>query len=170
MFGESLQFIMNLDQEKEQTSLQIPQIVPFLADAVLALNGRRSEGIFRIAGDADDVTELVRGMPLHTDKLNNANMLLSQRVRIENGRYDATGITDPNVPASLLKYWIRDLPEPLITSEHYDSCIEAAEDPDRAIDIINSLPCLNRRIVLYMLSFLQVSSSSKDNMGSGKEM
>ncbi|KAI7856712.1 Rho GTPase activation protein [Circinella umbellata] len=133
VFGESLGYIMEM--EKQDEALQIPKIVPFLADAVIRLNGQQTEGIFRVPGDADDVTEL--------------------RVRIENGNYDATGITDPNVPASLLKYWIRDLPEPPITEEFYDDCIACSEDIDKAIEIINKLPDVNRRIVLYILSFLQ---------------
>ncbi|KAI9253534.1 hypothetical protein BDA99DRAFT_520052 [Phascolomyces articulosus] len=147
VFGESLGYIMEMERKKQQEEqekkedgeeenvLQIPKIVPFLADAVIRLHGQQTEGIFRVPGDADDVTEL--------------------RVRIENGNYDATGITDPNVPASLLKYWIRDLPEPLISAEFYDACVACSEDIDKAIDIINALPDVNRRIVLYILSFLQ---------------
>lgn len=78
-----------------------------------------------------------------------------KRVRIENGNYDATGITDPNVPASLLKYWLRDLADPLIPSELYDTCLAHSEDGTQAINIINQLPDTNRRIALYMISFLQ---------------
>lgn len=39
--------------------LKLPKIVPFLADAVLQLNGKHSEGIFRVPGDAEEVTDLV---------------------------------------------------------------------------------------------------------------
>ncbi|CAO3650986.1 unnamed protein product [Mucor hiemalis] len=134
VFGESLEFIMNL-QGKTDSKLQIPQIVPFLANVVRETSGQKSEGIFRVPGDADAVTDL--------------------RVRIENGNYDATGITDPNVPASLLKYWLRDLADPIITSENYDDCIQYAEDPEKAIAIINRLPDTNRRIALYTISFLR---------------
>ncbi|ORZ15334.1 hypothetical protein BCR42DRAFT_416883 [Absidia repens] len=134
VFGESLSFIMDL-QSTQSSDLKIPRIVPFLADAVHQLNGQQSEGIFRVPGDADDVTDL--------------------RVRIENGNYDATGITDPNVPASLLKYWLRDLAEPLIPAELYDTCLAHSENPTEAIDIVNKLPDTNRRITLYMISFLQ---------------
>lgn len=78
-------------------------------------------------------------------------------MRIENGIYDATGITDPNVPASLLKYWLRDLAEPIIATEYYDECIQYADDPEKAISIINGLPETNRRIALFTISFLQVN-------------
>ncbi|KAF7730954.1 hypothetical protein EC973_001000 [Apophysomyces ossiformis] len=131
VFGESLEFIMSL----QNGSGKIPKIVPFLADAVHQMNGQRSEGIFRVPGDADAVTDL--------------------RVRVENGNYDATGITDPNVPASLLKYWLRDLADPLISAELYSKCIACAENAEKAIEIVNALPEVNRRIVLYMISFIQ---------------
>lgn len=60
------------------------------------------------------------------------------------------------MPASLLKYWLRDLADPIITSENYNDCIQYAEDPEKAIDIINRLPDTNRRIALYTISFLRV--------------
>jgi hypothetical protein len=85
------------------------------------------------------------------------NFVSQQRIRIENGRYEATGITDPNVPASLLKYWLRDLAEPLILTEYYESCIKHSEDIDQAMDVIRQLPEVNRRIVLYLADFLTVS-------------
>ncbi|KAG2183668.1 hypothetical protein INT43_006676 [Umbelopsis isabellina] len=132
VFGESLEFIM--EQQASTTDMDIPKIVPFLANMVLDLNGLYSEGIFRVPGDADDVTEL--------------------RIRIENGRYDAAGVTDPNVPASLLKYWLRDLAEPLIFTEFYESCIKHSENIDQAIEVIRQLPEVNRRIVLYLADFL----------------
>ncbi|KAL0084036.1 hypothetical protein F4703DRAFT_1929479 [Phycomyces blakesleeanus] len=136
VFGESLEFIMGLQKNKEQVkSLQLPQIVPFLAEAVREMNGQKSEGIFRVSGDADAVTDL--------------------RIRIENGNYDTSLITDPNVPASLIKLWLRELSSPLILPEFYDGCIRCAEDPAKALAIVNALPHINRRIVLYMISFLQ---------------
>ncbi|KAG2214123.1 hypothetical protein INT46_001857 [Mucor plumbeus] len=113
------------------------------AKAMHDLNGSTSEGIFRVPGDADAVTEL--------------------RIRIENGNYDSTGIEDPNVPASLLKYWLRDLAEPLIPTNLYDDCIKYAHDKKKAIDIINSLPDVNRRITLYMIRFLQPPSPIKQD-------
>ncbi|KAG1467802.1 hypothetical protein G6F56_004205 [Rhizopus delemar] len=110
-------------------------VMIFLTDAVKALDGKRTQGIFRVPGDADIVTDL--------------------RVRIENGNYDTTGIHDPNVPASLLKYWLRDLSEPLIPFYLYQQCIEYASEGHQVVKIINSLPDHNRRILLYMTHFIQ---------------
>jgi hypothetical protein len=46
-------------QKNSNPNLQIPQIVPFLTNTVRETNGQRSEGIFRVPGDADAVTDLV---------------------------------------------------------------------------------------------------------------
>lgn len=62
------------------------------------------------------------------------------------------------MPASLLKYWLRDLADPIITGEDYDNCIRYAEDAEKAIAIINGLPDTNRRIALFTISFLQVNN------------
>ncbi|KAI9275328.1 Rho GTPase activation protein [Sporodiniella umbellata] len=132
VFGESLDTVLSL--EKDPT-LKIPRIVIFLTHAVHELNGKKAEGIFRVPGDADTVTEL--------------------RVRIENGIYELNGIDDPNVPASLLKYWLRDLVEPLIPTNLYLPCVQSANDTAKAVAIVNSLPDYNRRIVLYIVRFLQ---------------
>jgi len=48
---------MNL-QQRSYPLLPIPVILPFLADGILALGGTQSEGIFRIPGDNESVSEL----------------------------------------------------------------------------------------------------------------
>jgi hypothetical protein len=45
-------------QKRSYPSLKVPVILPFLADGILALGGTKSEGIFRIPGDSDSVSEL----------------------------------------------------------------------------------------------------------------
>ena len=62
VFGEPLDVIMDL--QKENTTLYIPKIVTVLTKSVHDLNGSTSEGIFRVPGDADAVTELVRLLAL----------------------------------------------------------------------------------------------------------
>lgn len=140
IFDESLETIMSLPVHVGD-GLKIPKIVPFLTNAILEMKGTQSEGIFRVPGDAEEVTDL--------------------RVRIENGHYNIGEISDPNVPASLLKYWLRHLSEPLITAEHYDACIRGSENAEQAIRIVNSLPDVNRRIVLFMMQFVQVKKAAR---------
>lgn len=114
-----------------------PKILPFLAEAVLRLNGTATEGIFRVPGDADSITEL--------------------KLRIESGNYDLGGITDPNIPASLLKFWLRDLADPLVPAHLYDLCIKDCENAEKAVDVLQQLPQVNREVAIYMINFLQVS-------------
>ena len=38
--------------------LKVPVILPFLADGIFALGGLESEGIFRVPGDHDTVSDL----------------------------------------------------------------------------------------------------------------
>ncbi|KAG8762647.1 hypothetical protein FRC11_008243 [Ceratobasidium sp. 423] len=134
-FGESLSAIMRL-QERTYANSKVPIILPFLADGILALGGTKSEGIFRIPGDADEVSDL--------------------RVRIDKGFYNLEGIDDCNVPASLFKLWLRELQEPLIPADMYNACIEAAEDPERVVALVKQLPTNNRRVLLFVISFLQL--------------
>jgi Rho GTPase-activating protein 39 len=78
-----------------------------LTEALLAVGAER-EGIFRVAGDSDIITEL--------------------KVRIERGQYtlaDLQGFdadsddaeTDVAVLTSLLKLWLRELDSPLIPDD-----------------------------------------------------
>nr|CAG8434818.1 933_t:CDS:2 [Entrophospora candida] len=135
VFGETLEFIMDL-QSQTLPTLKIPRILPFLADSILDLRGQSIEGIFRVPGDADYVTEL--------------------KLRIEKNKYDIAGITDPHVPASLLKFWLRELAEPLIPNDFYERCINNSEDAVQTIEIIKQLPEINRKIVIFIVNFLQL--------------
>uniref|UniRef100_A0A672LXI3 Rho GTPase-activating protein 39-like n=1 Tax=Sinocyclocheilus grahami TaxID=75366 RepID=A0A672LXI3_SINGR len=65
-------------------------------------------------------------------------------------------LSDPNVPASLLKLWYRELEEPVIPQSFYKQCISYYEDPDAAISVVQSLPQLNRLVLCYFINFLQV--------------
>ncbi|KAJ3112173.1 hypothetical protein HDU96_004874 [Phlyctochytrium bullatum] len=151
LFGETLEDIMANQEEVMRKAGRppgvLPQILTFLVDAILNLNGCQTEGIFRVPGDADMVNEL--------------------RCRIEKGNYDLTGITDPNVPSSLLKFWLRDLADPLIPSEMYDACIKVGAEESRpdagvlATNIITSLPEINKRVALFLLKFLKVVGDPK---------
>ena len=66
---------------------------------------------------------------------------------------------DPNIIASLLKLWYRELHEPLIPREFYARCVDAYSSPDDAVAIVRSLPHLNRLVLSYLVGFLQVSRS-----------
>ena len=82
-----------------------------------------------------------------------------QRARIELGNYDITGITDPHVPCSLLRLWIRDLPEPVIPYDMYQQCIQSAQDKDAVAKVITSLPLWHKEMMIYLVSFLKVTTT-----------
>lgn len=114
----------------------MPIILPFLSDGILALGGMKSEGIFRVPGDGDSVSEL--------------------KLRIDKGYYTLDGFDDPHVLASVLKLWLRELADPLIPDELYNDCITDSRDPEACVMIVHRLPTINRRVVLFVISFLQL--------------
>lgn len=118
-------------------SATVPRILTFLTESILSLQGQRSEGIFRVPGDAECVTEL--------------------KIRVERGNYDLQGVTDPNVPASLLKLWLRELSDPLIPMSIYDSCIKSFDHPERALSVLQRLSQHHAAVTKFMIEFLQVS-------------
>lgn len=116
LFGESLQAILQLDKRKaKQMGLtrppQVPRILSFLTKAVFDLGGCKTEGIFRVPGDSDEVTRL--------------------RLMLENGEWTLKGkgrpVDDPSVPASLMKLWLRELLDPIMPSYLYDACLRFGE-------------------------------------------
>ena len=123
-------------QERTYPHLQIPIILPFLADGILALGGTKSEGIFRVPGDGDLVSEL--------------------KLRIDKGYYTLDGFDDPHVLASLLKLWLRELADPLVPDEMYNDCISCSADAAACVAIVRRLPTIHRRVVLFVVSFLQL--------------
>jgi len=133
-FGESLDATMRL-QERNYPHEKIPIILPFLADGILALGGTKAEGIFRVPGDSDSVSEL--------------------KLRIDRGYYTLENVDDPHVLASLLKLWLRELCDPLIPEEMYNECITRSGEPDMSVELVKRLPTINRRVVIFLISFLQ---------------
>ncbi|KAG6861674.1 hypothetical protein C0995_013243 [Termitomyces sp. Mi166 len=139
-FGETLDGIIRL-QERKYPQQKVPIILPFLADGILALGGLKAEGIFRIPGDADSVSEL--------------------KLRIDRGYYTTDGVNDPHVLASLMKLWLRELCDPLVPEEMYNECITSSKDACACVQIIERLPTINRRVVLFVISFLQLFLEEK---------
>ncbi|KAH9830765.1 uncharacterized protein C8Q71DRAFT_716454 [Rhodofomes roseus] len=140
IFGESLDTVFRL-QERSYPHMKVPIILPFLADGILALGGTKTEGIFRIPGDGDSVSEL--------------------KLRIEKGYYSLDAIDDPHILASLMKLWLRELCDPLVPDELYHECIRASKSPEACVSIVQRLPTINRRVVLFVISFLQLFLDEK---------
>ena len=140
VFGESIDDLMTAELRTDRKA-KVPRVLAFLTDAVIQLNGCETEGIFRVPGDSDSIDDL--------------------RIRIDSGRFDLDGISDANVPASLLKYWIRELAEPVIPESLYDYCILNSQKPDSVLGIYDKLPQHHRNVLLYLINFLQLISDTQ---------
>ncbi|TKA76017.1 hypothetical protein B0A49_02927 [Cryomyces minteri] len=123
----------------------VPMVVYQCTQAV-DLFGLDVEGIYRLSGTASHIG-LLKGM------FDNDSSKVDFR-NPENFYHDVNSV------AGLLKQFFRDLPDPLLTREHYDAFIESAriEDPDVRRDalhaVINALPDPNyatlRALVLHL--------------------
>lgn len=136
----------------------------FLTDAMLAMDALKAPSVFRTPGDPDLMTKL--------------------RVRIEKGHYSLVGLVsqldgDVSVLASLLKLWFRELEEPLFPPSIYYDCLEAAASPNQSesakacLRIVQErLPKLNKRVVAFTVSFLQLfcTEQAKEITGLSVEM
>uniref|UniRef100_A0A182N9X2 Rho GTPase-activating protein 39 n=1 Tax=Anopheles dirus TaxID=7168 RepID=A0A182N9X2_9DIPT len=134
MFGNTLNEVMELQNERFPDR-QLPWIQTTLSEQVLLLNGKQTEGIFRVPADVDEV-----------------NMLKNLIDRWEFP--ENKGTMDAHAPASLLKLWYRELYDPLIPDELYDECVQT-EDPAVAAAIVEKLPKINRLVLTYLIHFLQ---------------
>ncbi|XP_010890146.1 rho GTPase-activating protein 39 isoform X3 [Esox lucius] len=134
LFGSALEEIMERQSELFPER-RLPWVQVQLSQYVLALGGAQTEGIFRVPGDIDEVNAL----KLQVDQWNIPENL-----------------SDPNVPASLLKLWYRELEEPVIPQSFYKQCISNYEDPEAAISVVQSMPELSRLVLCYFIHFLQV--------------
>lgn len=135
MFGNTLSEVMALQKERFPNR-QLPWVQVALSQQVLALNGRETEGIFRVSADVDEVNAL--------------------KTKIDNWELpDASTLTDAHAPASLLKLWYRELYEPLIPDALYGACVAAGTDFAACTRALHRLPPINRLVLTYLISFLQ---------------
>uniref|UniRef100_H2ZL65 Rho-GAP domain-containing protein n=1 Tax=Ciona savignyi TaxID=51511 RepID=H2ZL65_CIOSA len=141
MFGNTLDEVMELQMEKFP-NYRLPWIQTTLSEQVLKLGGNCTEGIFRVPGDIDEV-----------------NML---KVQIDQWNVPEK-LHDPHVPGSLLKLWYRELAAPLIPADFYDACVETFNDPDAAINVVYSLPEINRLCLSYLIRFLQIFAQPENS-------
>ncbi|KAM3922758.1 rho GTPase-activating protein 39-like isoform 2-T2 [Leptodactylus fuscus] len=145
LFGSSLEEIMER-QRDVYPDRRLPWVQTQLSQQVLVLGGERTEGIFRVPGDIDEVNAL--------------------KLQVEHWTIP-DGLSDPTVPASLLKLWYRELEEPLIPQQFYKQCISNYENPDAAVSVVQQLPELNRLVLCYLIHFLQIFSQPS-NVGTTK--
>uniref|UniRef100_A0A8C9XH42 Rho GTPase activating protein 22 n=1 Tax=Sander lucioperca TaxID=283035 RepID=A0A8C9XH42_SANLU len=148
-------------QHLEETMLYEAQcgpqlLVPVLVEQCVCFireHGLKEEGLFRAPGQTNHVRELQDAFD-----------------RGEKPVFDST--TDVHTVASLLKLYIRELPEPIIPFSKYTQFLSCAQllTKDKAMGIIElgkqvkSLPQVNYNLLTYICKFLDVvQSHSNEN-------
>lgn len=58
--------------------------------------------------------------------------------------------------ASLFKLWLRELEEPLIPAALYNDALIASKDYQQVVEIVQKLPVYNRRVLVFVVSFVQI--------------
>ncbi|XP_067615193.1 rho GTPase-activating protein 39-like isoform X2 [Eurosta solidaginis] len=132
MFSNTIAKVIDL-QKDTFPFRKLPWIQTTLAEHVLLLNGKQTEGIFRVSADVDKV-----------------NCLKNRFDRWEVPDYK-NSMVDGNAPASLLKLWYRELYDPRIPDQVYEECVNT-EDPDKAREIVDKLPELNKLVLTYFVN------------------
>ncbi|KAL6047437.1 Rho GTPase activating protein 24 [Balamuthia mandrillaris] len=107
-------------------------------------------GLFRVNGSATRVKEICQSIDSGHD-INWANEA-----------------TDPHLLASILKYWLRTMPEPLIPWDLYHECMASTEAPqpfEVIRGVIARMPPLHRFALHHILVLLfEVASSRRRNL------
>ncbi len=158
IFGFALSRAMELQRETHP-DLGLPYVVHYLCSQVLVLGGQRSEGIFRISVNSDD-------LDLFSKNFDRGNYKLPPK--------------DPNYPAVLLKHYLRNLPEvslriffffffflrvsqsisqPLCPD--YGRCLEAAHSDELVGEVFFSLPTVTQNVIKYLSNFICLLGDAK---------
>ncbi|KJH46045.1 RhoGAP domain protein [Dictyocaulus viviparus] len=131
-FSASLLDLMEMQAEKFP-QLQLPWIETTLIDLLYRSGARRTEGLFRVPADPDQ--------------------LMTTRARLD--MFVIPVVHDAHVPAGLLKLWLRQLPEPLIPNTFYRRALISPENPLEVSRLIQALPNINRLVLAKLVSCLQ---------------
>ncbi|XP_030234188.1 rho GTPase-activating protein 22 isoform X2 [Gadus morhua] len=151
VFGQHLEETMLCESQCDPQRL-----VPVLVEQCVSLIrqcGLQEEGLFRSPGPTNHVRELQDAFD-----------------RGEKPKFDST--TDVHTVASLLKLYIRELPEPVIPFSKYTQFLSCAQllNKDRGLGIVElskqvkALPQVNYNLLKYVCRFLdEVQSHSNEN-------
>jgi Rho GTPase-activating protein 1 len=145
-FGVTLKYI----NENSPCLNYIPPVVRMCVDHLSLSDVIDTEGIFRRSGNLSKINEW--------------------KQKINEGHMDFVDLTkeDPHVVAGLLKTFLRDLSEPLLTFELYDEIIQfldwPKEERSRNVKLIlrEKLPVENYELFKYIVEFLVQIMERKD--------
>lgn len=107
VFGVSLDEVMARQRMGKATSFSVPALVRDGVSYILR-KGLSVEGIFRLSGAKGEVDALREAYDFEMD-------------------VDLNNVRDPNVVASLLKQYLREMPEPLLPAKDYQRYLAAVQ-------------------------------------------
>ena len=115
----------------EDDGLRVPEVLVLMKKSLIAADGLRSEGIFRLAGDVFEIARL-------KEEMNKKIFEKSDEV---------------NTVATLIKVWFRELPEPILNKVPTES-IFYSSDSDRCINAYRELAEPYKTYLTWLLDLL----------------
>jgi len=147
-------FGIDLAEQMTRDTVEVPRIMQKCCEAIEKY-GMQSKGIYRISGTHSKIQKLKEKLDRDVDSVNLDNIEWT---------------SDINNVTSVLKLWLRELPEPLLTHSLHQGFIEAAklEVPRmrhiRLHERVNDLPDANYATLKYFLGHLhKISLQETDN-------
>lgn len=122
--------------------VQIPDLIVACVEFMKRNKGLQTNGVFRVPGDFEKV------------------MTLKQKCSVNGVKVTAEFLEcnhcDVHTVSSLLKGFLRELREPLMTFELYSVFLETQKSGDWELvfHLVQAMPALHKGIVLYLLCFL----------------
>uniref|UniRef100_A0A3Q2YFD3 Rho GTPase activating protein 22 n=1 Tax=Hippocampus comes TaxID=109280 RepID=A0A3Q2YFD3_HIPCM len=141
IFGQHLEETM-LNEAQCGPQRRVPALVERCA-CFIRDHGLREEGLFRAPGQTSHVREL-------QDAFDRGESLL----------FDSS--TDVHTVASLLKLYLRELPEPVIPFTKYAQFLSCALLLNKDREMVKSLPKVNHNLLEYICRFLDEVQSHSD--------
>ncbi|XP_024084074.1 rho GTPase-activating protein 17-like isoform X2 [Cimex lectularius] len=148
-------FGLPLEDHLRVTGRKIAYPIELCVCGIIALTGIAEEGLFRVAPGASKLRRMKLSLDAKCLQLHTA----------------LTEYRDPHVFAGVLKSYLRELPEPLLTNALYDQWMAAArvltngntKDGLKAMSaVINSLPQANFDNLHYLIKFFSSLANSKE--------
>lgn len=145
-----------------------------LCETILRLGGNEQEGIFRIAGDVEEMGFVKLYLDCLdyekcTDNCDFIDLMNSWKYCATMNRSQKEIVPiDVHTIACVLKQWFRELPTPLLPYDLYEYALDCCDDSQKATEIIEcKLPPINKLVFGYLIRFLQVFCA-KQNVASTK--
>ncbi|KYQ94173.1 RhoGAP domain-containing protein [Tieghemostelium lacteum] len=131
-----------MQQRQKYQNLDVPFVLVILKRKLIQLDVFKTQGIFRVPGNVIDIN--------------------AYKKRFDEGNFEFSISENVYTIASLLKAWLRDLPEPLFPVPIYDQCVQNCEKTDVIMQLIQNHLSINAQKVLsFIITLLQEAIQSE---------